>query len=363
MRTPRIHHWKSLAVLFAGSVASVHGCHCNRDPLSGLEYNCVARGGRPTPGDNVCQAEERFVKNLCQPARCDAGDMAPNCCPGMFCMPDGNCVVAPSRIDACERDEQCKAGQRCLDRPRVSTETKTCGFPPLDDKGGCPDGGQPFNQRCVTGTPCGGGCDTGKVCNVDTNKCDDRPTSRPGFEDGCGQECASGQMLVYANPDLMLFDGCCEVRCECAVVPAIDPGAFGSYMDVALGADRLYVSGYNSTYGDLMLGTFTRATLLPEQSEYVDGVPTDSAPTGNPNGPRGGREAPGANVGRHTSIALQGDEPRIAYYDVDGRTLKYAAYDAASASFRLSLIDDGQSEPGAPAAGGTRSSPRATVPS
>jgi len=321
---------------------------CGKKPLArGQEYNCTAKGGRPSSTDGICGADERFTKNLCEPLRCDAGDLAPNCCPGMICMPDGQCIVPSARLDNCERDEQCQPGQRCLERPLMNAASKTCGFPPVDAKGTCPEGGQPFNRRCVTGMPCGGGCGAGLVCNIDTNRCEERVSNRAGFNDGCGQACSAGKMLVYADPDLMLFDGCCEVRCACATIPNVPAGAWGGYSDLAMSGDALWLSAYNASYGDLMFAVLARADMSVRRLEYVDGLPVSAVTAGDPKGPRGGNDVPGPNVGMFTSLAIQNGEPRIAYYDADAKNLKYATYSAVDKAWTVSLIDDGRDATGA----------------
>jgi hypothetical protein len=323
------------------AIAVLRGCSCGHgNPGRDLHWNCSTEGRRPTASES-CTGSKRYVRGVCEASRCDDGE-AGKCCPGTFCMPDGSCMVPPRAAKSCTSDDVCAAGQRCLQRPLVS-DNKTCGFAPIDKTGACPTGTQPFNHRCVNKAPCNGGCGANRVCDIDTNLCEDRPPVAEGVDDGCSQACAPGSMLVYSDPDLMLFDQCCAVRCNCERFPALDPGAWGSYSDSVLDGDTIWVSGYNETFGDLMAGRFDRATLRLAALDFVDGVPSEGTLVGDTSGPRHGLDTPGANVGTHTSIALQQEHaPRITYYDLDNRSLKYAAYHADTATWTVSLIDDGR---------------------
>jgi hypothetical protein len=109
-----------------------------------------------------------------------------------------------------------------------------------------------------------------------------------------------------------------------------------------LGPTDLFISAYDGTYGDLVMGRHGRLSGQLDDLAYIDGVPKSGAVVADPSGPRGGREDPGPNVGAYTSIALQNDAPRIAYYDLDTRDLLYAALDAESGQWSISLIDDGR---------------------
>lgn len=321
--------------LIAG-VATVQGCQCGDDTKGPFkEWSCEVVGRRPGPNDVPCGGSERFVRGTCEPARCDIDSSG--CCPGMICNAGGACQVPPSRFTPCTSDTNCDVGQHCLDRPEVNKQSKTCGYLPVTTSGECPDGGQPFNQRCVEIAPCQGGCSGNQVCNIDTNTCEDPPVDAPG----CDTTCPASQLLVYSNPDSMLFAGCCAPSCECLTLPPLQPGVWGKYSDAVLGPTHLYVSAYNVTYGDLVVSTHGKLSGESQKLEFIDGFPSTGPVVADPNGPRGGRSAPDINVGEGTSIALQNNELRVAYYDSDHGNLKYAAYDAASQSWAVSVVDDG----------------------
>jgi hypothetical protein len=325
-------------------VATTSGCDCSHDTVGpAAAWRCEATGRRPGPEDSPCGTSQRYVKGLCQVQRCDAGEQPAGCCPGMLCTQGGECLVPPSRLTLCETDGNCDPGQRCLSRPLIHPDAKTCGFPPVDENGNCPDGSQAFDHRCFAGDlpPCGGDCPPGAVCNIDTNRCEEPPTLTNAGH-GCDQECGEAQILVYSDPDSMLWDQCCAVTCECLTLPPLLPGLWGRYSAIAIGGDRAFVSAYDSTYGDLVVADFDAASTNLVSLEYVDGVPSGGTVVADPNGPRGGRNGPGPNVGEHTSIALQDGEPRVAYYDLEAGSLKYAAWDAQTRAWAISLIDDGR---------------------
>ncbi len=343
---------REVALVIVGSLAVLRGCNCGEEPgLSRLPpWSCEDMGRRPDEGDGGCGDGERYIKGVCAPERCDAAadDWSPDCCPGTVCIGDGFCRVRPSTLVECTDDTACATpGMRCFDRPLVSSTSKTCGFVEVADDGTCPGGGQPFNGRCVVGLPCNGGCPAGAVCNIDTNACETAPTDPPGHQSGCDQACGATQILVYSDPDSMLFAQCCAVTCECASFPDLPYGPFGRYSDIVLAGSVVLASGYDALYGDLALGHFDTGTGRLDSLEYIDGVPPTGTIVANPQGPRGGRAEPGPDVGTHTALALQNGAPRIAYYDVDTQDLKYAAYDPGTQSWNISLIDDGRDDLGA----------------
>lgn len=341
---------QGLALAVLSAVATGGGCSCGDNP-GGLappviEWVCQEQGRRPGGTDVACPDGKVFTKGECVPERCDADEnLGPNCCPGMFCTAGGACQVPPSRITTCTTDTECDPGQRCLDRPRISTESGTCGFVPVETDGSCPDGGQAFNGRCVVGAPCGGSCTPGSVCNIDLNRCETTP-ALVGDGHGCDASCGESQLLIYEDPDAMLFDQCCEVRCVCATLPPLEPGNWGRFSDLSVRPGEIRVSGYDTTYGDLVVGRFDRLTGIMQSLDYVDGVPSSGNPVADPNGPRAGIDVPGPDVGQYTAMAQgPGGETRIAYYDVESGNLKYAVEDATPGTWSVSVVDDDGDQP------------------
>lgn len=331
-----------LAIVALAGVSILEGCSCGEDTVRKKPvWSCEAEERRPEVDDDPCPSGERFVKGECAPLRCDADPEAKNCCPGMLCTGGGECAVPSSRFQLCESDTVCDPGQRCLDRPRVTTESKTCGFVPTSDDGACPPGTQAFNHRCIVRAPCEGGCATGEVCNIDLNRCEALPVLA-NADSGCDQACGAQQVLVYSDPDAMLFDGCCEVQCECLDLPPLLPGAYGRYNDIVLDASDAIVSAYDSTYGDLVVARYAQTSGELVSLQYVDGVPTSGTPVANTSGPRGGIDAPGPDVGEHTAIALHAGAVYVAYYDLDNRDLRLAVQHPASGLWTTSVIDDGR---------------------
>src|SRR5690606_22149653 len=107
--------------------------------------------------------------------------------------------------------------------------------------------------------PCEGACASGEICNVDTNQCE---TPAPtGLDPTCAQSCSTGSLLVYSQPDSMIFEACCAATCACEALPDIPTGSTGSYADAGLHGDTLYVSAYNSMYGDLVVNEYNKDSL------------------------------------------------------------------------------------------------------
>lgn len=329
--------------ILALSLLGALGTGCSKEEVLSpkVDWSCIENGTRPASGDSPCSDGKRFVKGQCVEARCDSGDLAPNCCPGQFCDPGGSCQTAASRITECESDSECDTGQRCLSRPHIqhsaSTTVFSCGWPSVDSTGACPNGGTAFNHRCVSVAPCEGGCSSGQVCNIDTNRCETVP-SLHADESSCSQDCGSSALLVYADPDSMLFDQCCAVTCQCETLPALNPGAWGRFADLTATDAGAVVSAYDSTYGDLVVATHGNLSGALDSIEYVDGVPPNGTVVADPQGPRGGIEEIGGNVGQHTSVATSDGVTYVAYYDVDNQSLKLAH--GSAGDFETLTVDD-----------------------
>ncbi len=378
-------HIAQLSLVAVVAVAALRGCDCSDTPLNPLEpWSCEAMEGRPGPGDIPCPDGQAFDKGVCAATRCDArGEpRIRQCCPGEICLGDGSCDVPISRLTLCENDAECAEGMRCMLRPlvydpadcrnaasesscnalndpalecswtgaRCLPRAKTCGFEPVNSAGFCDNGGRVFNRRCIDGPqpPCAGGCALGSVCNIDTGRCEEPPVLA-NADHGCDQECGVAEILVYSDPDTMLWSQCCEVSCHCETVPPLQPGNWGRFSDVVVGPDALWVSGYDGTYGDLVLGAHGRLSGQLAELDYVDGVPSGGIVVADPAGPRGGQVEPGPNVGTYTAVALDGDLPRIAYYDLEAGNLKYASWSPGTREWVVGLVDDGRDIAGADA--------------
>ena len=133
---------------------------------------------------------------------------------------------------------------------------------------------------------------------------------------------------------------------QCGCIPDIAPGDVGRFSSMTVIGSDAYVSAYNNTYGDLMIGHITPPGVVSGW-DFVDGVP-DEAPDVANSHMRGGISDKGDDVGRYTSIATSStSEPIIAYYDLTHGALKFASFGAIR--WHTHTVDVGV---GAPAAGG-----------
>jgi len=319
--TSRFRLWVALAI---GIFGSIQGCECDGcgdeelyPPPGTLECR-ISNGADTTCGGNDARAY-RF--GACRLSGCEADS---DCCPGTRCRLDFNACV-PNQLDPefqCREDADCAdPAQRCLEvalgnRPAIPV----CAYEECAGDSDCGVGRACFHGSCVETAPCGGACPQGEVCDVATGRCHETPANAVG----CPQTCPAFQMLVLQDPDTMTGEICCEIKCQCKALPPIIPSAYGKYARVAVSADEVLVSAYDSKFGDLVVvhyksdGSFSSV-------EYVDGVPLGGAQVADPNGPRKGVAEPGPDVGKHTSIAINADgRARIAYHDVENKLLKVA---------------------------------------
>lgn len=145
-------------------------------------------------------------------------------------------------------------------------------------------------------------------------------------------------MKVLSNPDTMSGPLCCLLQCECLTYPPVLAGQYGWYASLAALEDRLLVSAYDSTYGDLVVARF-ELDGRPVSLDYVDGYPTTGRLTGDPKGARAGRSDGGPNVGLHTSLAVDpAGLVHVAYQDADSGALKYATL--ANGQWSSTVVDD-----------------------
>jgi hypothetical protein len=158
--------------------------------------------------------------------------------------------------------------------------------------------------------------------------CGDSNTSEPPPVDG---------------PDAGGQDGSTQCGTEgndpCTV---LEPGLVGEYTSAAAAANgTIWISGYNegdwengSTYGDLVVGTWNASSKKVDW-QSVDGVPSEPEPdpttTDIEHSWRGGQDAAGDDVGMWTSLVLDGaGNPRVAYFDITNKALKFASYDGTA---------------------------------
>ncbi len=103
----------------------------------------------------------------------------------------------------------------------------------------------------------------------------------------------------------------------------VEHGPTGRYNSVAGDGERLVVSAYEETLGDLVL-----IDVGPEGERtetVVDGIPEGVPPAYAPDTYRGGVPGEGPNVGAWTSVELFQSMARIAYQDIDNHYLKFAS--------------------------------------
>jgi hypothetical protein len=139
-----------------------------------------------------------------------------------------------------------------------------------------------------------------------------------------GCSCGGSSATECAGPDGECLEG------------SVERGPTGRWSSTAISADRLVVSGYEETLGDLVL------IEVDDDGEasytVVDGLPPDTLPTYD-GGYRDGVVQPGPNVGAYTSIVLRDGHALIAYQDLDAGSLKLAREDG-DGDWHVSLVDD-----------------------
>ncbi len=275
-----------------GQLCKDHKCvdqkpsRCTKDEDCPSGYQCIALTGQCKPVAKGCQSDQD----------CSGGKV---CCD----LDDG-------------RGKQCNY-RKCLKHDDCRTGSKNTCVQPLT----CNNNIQPscINGVCKCEEPCGGGdCGDGRCCDIQKNACVDNPKPCADLK------CPPG----YDPPPADKFKvdpKSCKItgpKCECIKRKPIDPGTMGSYSEIGLFNGMPVVSAYNETYGDLVVGFYQSDKSI--KWEYVDGIPTNEPPTGAPDGPRGGVDKPGPDVGKYTSIAVSGQKIHVSYYDETNKALKYA---------------------------------------
>ena len=281
-----------------------------------------------------------------------------DCCPGQECNLSLQICFDCYNLDAtgacgqndCTSDTDCVTlsgpGHICVTfnspdggAPQIPTETSgpsgRCSYPTCKTDADCtggascfPEGAKPYGY-CVSQSPCNGPCPADSACTVTDDLCSAVP---PGVA-ACQQSCAAGSMLVFVDQSVPsgVYDACNRpaVTCECATLPALSSNDIGRYSSLGASGGNVWVSAYDGEYGDLVAYHFLADGGLIK-IESVDGLPATCNAVADPAGYRNGCNTPGPNVGEWTSLALGSDgQPRIAYYDVDHSSLKYAQRSAA----------------------------------
>jgi hypothetical protein len=144
----------------------------------------------------------------------------------------------------------------------------------------------------------GCGCQSHAQCSVD--------------DDCAKMQCGDGKI-----------PSCAANMCSCVLDQPL--GDIGRFSSMAVIDSTSYVSAYNNTYGDLMIGHIEPPGIVANW-DFVDGVP-DVAPELPGSHVRGGVQDPGDDVGRYTSIgSTKSGDPIIAYYDKTHGSLKFASF-------------------------------------
>ncbi len=130
----------------------------------------------------------------------------------------------------------------------------------------------------------------------------------------------------------------------CVCTPDVPPGDTGRFSSMTLVGNAAYVSAYNTTYGDLMIGHVVPPGVVTNW-DFVDGVP-EEAPDINGSHVRGGIQENGDDDGRYTSIqSTASNDPIIAYYDKTHGGLKFASFGVIR--WHSHVVDQGVSAPAA----------------
>lgn len=288
-------------------VACLKDFHCAPGQTC-KNYQCTGNSGRcekdaDCPEGKACNV----VTGICVKAGCksdsECGSNGKSCCD----LDNGKGIQC--NFKRCTKNADCRKSSK-----------NTCVEPKI-----CTDG---ILSTCVQGVckcekPCGGGdCGTGKCCNIQQNACIENPKPCPDLK------CPEGSDPPKAD-EFTVDPKSCKLtgpECKCKKRAPLPIGEIGTHSEIGLLNGQPVVSAYNETYGDLMVGE--RQTDGSFKWEFVDGLPSTGKVTGDPAGPRGGIDAPGDDVGKHTSIAVSGTTIHVAYHDATHGTLKYARKEA-----------------------------------
>lgn len=189
-----------------------------------------------------------------------------------------------------------------------------------DCSGICPEGagGICEDGKCQCVIACEPGCADDAFCCLSSKEC----VSYGNLCDGEGLSCEPGYEpgVTEAIPDR---DNCelMDFQCDCVPLPPIAVGWHGRHTSIDSDGGLTVVGTYNDTYEDLMLGVVQDDATVAWHT--VEGVPTGETIVGDPNGPRGGIDAKGDDVGTHSAVAIADGRVHVFYRDEDNDVLKW----------------------------------------
>jgi hypothetical protein len=326
--------WLALAFLVFATAA----CKCGGPPLKPTDDLCKGLSGVQVDHESSCAENNECADHFsCTTSKDKEGVRCclfadrkcaseADCCPGQTCPMDRKKCF--DKYLSCDTDADCgENGDRvCLPYSDIYGNSNRCRFKPcVGAVGMCPDGQSCFQGECLATLPCGGSCDPGKGCVIDTDRCQDysKPTGRD--EAACPMTCNAGFIATFKDPK-NIFDTCNlpAVACVCAELPGLQSEDLGRFSAIAGESGKgLSISEYDGQYGDLVVARYdlngTRLGL-----DYLDGVPSGSVKYGG-SGARGGVIEPGDDVGRYTDIATgAAGQMYVSYFDVTHGDLKVA---------------------------------------
>lgn len=320
-----------------------------------------ACGSSPSESDPIAcdpECEEGFecIDGACEPL--DTGCADDSECDGDLLCIDGACVEPTA--EGCASNDECAEGELCVEGECVPDEPSGCTSDEECEDGECVDGEcVPFecvdasdcscpsgevarcdDNTCACEAACLGGCGDAEACCADTRECVEVVADCPDAD--CGPGFAN---LVVGEASF--DDATCEVvfECSCQELPPLEAGDFGEWLDVGVAPDgsSAVVATYNRSYGDLMVGALDGEEIA---WSYVDGVPLDEDVVGSVNGPRGGIDDDGDDVGRYASIEMDAAGGlHVAYQAFSGEVIQglkyaYGAPGADGFTWTTIAIDD-----------------------
>lgn len=259
----------------------------------------------------------------------DGGDDASNMAWSALLLAAFGVVLGSRRRRALRSNDWLRAAIFVIAAPFVfSTTGCDCddGSPMNGDGGTNPTSCNPACEEAV-------GSSSGSRCCEETNMC---------VAYDLNELCPGPELCASVND--VTFDGCTPGCSNCVLPPPLSPGLLATHLDMVAKADgTVLFAGYSAgalpgrKYGDLVFGEWNSATSSVDW-QILDGLPTGGAIVGDPNGWRGGVAAGGPDVGKYTSMAMNGDDVYIAYYDATAGALKLAI--RASGVWSTQVVDD-----------------------